>query len=269
MCLSIRQNCENFNPNSRSPIQRRDPGRVRSETEKLHVRDIVDRYPVSNNIIRLACTLLWGICPAVPEGVFVIRERKLRNAEDNVNPNIVPASWTPRPASCPDEKRTAPSVRPDRSSAIIEKRKSYQIHDRPPSTRTRREEGSVRGCPPGLSYAPVSRTFKDDDDRPRRSVRSKQREHAPASRRWRATIIRTHSVSSTTRPTRRPSPQVSLSAVYASIEYPVTFDMILVVTRWLTRHIQSPDIFDLSWRFIMGIFLTIQLPSGIYHAEFI
>lgn len=195
---------------SRSPIQKERSRRER-EQEERHVCDTVDRYPVSNNIIRPACTLLWGICPAVPEGVVVIREHNLRNAEDNVNPSAVPASWTPRPASCPDEKRTAPSARPDRSSAIIDGQQSYQTRDRPPPrTRTRREKGSARGCPPGpISYAPVSRTFKDDDDRPRRSVRSKQREHAPASRRWRATIIRIHSVSSTTRPTRRPSPQMA------------------------------------------------------------
>jgi len=189
--------------------------------------------------IRLACTLLWGICPAVPEGVVIIRERNLRNVEDNVNPSVIPAFWTPRPASCPDEKRTDPSAHLDRSSTIIDGQQSYQIHDCPPSTWTRRKEGSVQGCPPGPSYALVSRTFKDDDDWPRRSVRSKQRERAPASRRWRATIIRIHSVSSTTRPTRRPLPQVSLSAVCTpGVENPATFDT--------TCHVTCAIIFDLS-----------------------
>lgn len=155
------------------------------------------------------------ICLAVPEGV-VIRESNPHNVGNNVDPSAILTSWIPRPASCPDEKRSVPPARPDRKSAIIGKRPSYQPRDRPPSTsRGRHEEESVQGCPPGPSYAPVSPTFRNDDDRPRRSVRSEQCEHAPPPRRWRATIIRIHSVSSTTRPTRRPSLQVSLSAIYA------------------------------------------------------
>lgn len=146
---------------------------------------------------------------------IVILENNPHNVKDNVDPSVILTSWIPRPLSCPDEKRTIPSVRPDRRSAIIGKRPSYQVRDRPSTARGRRQEESVQGCPPGPSYAPVSPSFKDDDDRPRRSVRSEQREHAPPPRRWRATIIRIHSVSSTTRLTRRPSLQVSLSAIYA------------------------------------------------------
>ena len=160
-------------------------------------------------------------------------------------------SWILRLVNCPDEKRTIPSARPDRSSAIINGQQSYQIRDRLPRTRTHHEKGSVQGCPPGPSHALVSRTFKDDDVRPRRSVRSKQREHAPASRKWRATIIRIHSVSSTMRPTRRPSPQVSLSAVYAP--------RCRKPPQHLTRHLTT---FDMS----RGMCCSLPI-SSIYHGD--
>lgn len=121
------------------------------------------------------------------------------HAEDNAK-RVAFLPWNPA-ASSPDTNSALASCHGRKPRPPTALQSPYQLHARPSAR-------GAQGCLREHSNVRASRTFKDDDNRPR-SLRSNKRSLERAPRKWRATIIRTHSVSSITRPTRRHLHQVS------------------------------------------------------------